>query len=174
MQNKHKNILIGGLLAVVFIMAIAFAGFTQQLTITDSATVSSDWNIGFESAEPSVACGEGVTGACGSVTEFTSGATQIEFDTTLVSPSDTVTYTVVVRNSGSIAAEVASVDLVEDDEDNLIKYTTSLTEGTQLAAKTGDANGTVEFTVTVTFEQTAGAIAAQSDGLTMTIAWESV
>jgi len=171
MEGKHKNALIGGLLAIVFIMAVGFAGFTQQLTINDSATVSSNWSISFDSAEADKACAGNDTTACGTVTSFDSGATQITFQTKLFSPGDTVTYTVKVKNAGNVAALLDSFTMQETDSANLIEYTqTGLTEDVTTVGTSADSN-TIEFDVTVTFKQTAGAIEAQSDGLTMTLNW---
>ena len=45
METKHKNALIGALLAVVFVMAVGYAAFAQQLTINGSASISSSWDV---------------------------------------------------------------------------------------------------------------------------------
>ena len=45
MESKHKNALIGALLAVVFVMAVGYAAFAQQLTINGSAEINSSWDI---------------------------------------------------------------------------------------------------------------------------------
>lgn len=188
MDNKHKNALIGGLLAIVFIMAVGFAGFTQRLTINDTTSVSSDWNIGFETVTPSAICpAEGnATTACGKVvapegstyalndtTYSVNNAKTLTFDTKLLSPSDTVTYTVVVKNYGNVDAKIAAdgITMTPTNEDSVIKYSQSgLTAGTTTVA----AGQTATFTVTVTFEQVAGNIDPEkkTNGLSMFIDWE--
>jgi len=169
MENKNKNLLIGGLLSAVFVMAIAFAGFSQQLQITDSAASTTTWNIGFSSATPSVACSGTPTAACGTVTSFTTGATSISFQTKLFSPGETVTYTVKVKNSGNVTAKLTGLTLNEGNTSNLIQYSQSgLTQNSTTVA----ANQEVQFTVTVTFKQTSGSVAAQSDSLTLNLTWE--
>jgi len=190
MDNKHKNALIGGLLAIVFIMAVGFAGFTQRLTIEDTTSVSSDWNIGFETVSPSAICpAEGTaTTACGSVvapegstyslddatkTYSVNNAKTLTFDTKLLSPSDTVTYTIVVKNYGDVDAKIAADGIVmtPSNESSVTKYSQSgLTEETTTVA----AGQTVTFTVTVTFEQVTGNIdpTKKTNSLSMYINWQ--
>ena len=51
MESKHKNVLIGALLAVVFVMAVGYAAFAQQLTINGSAEITSNWHVGFDTSK---------------------------------------------------------------------------------------------------------------------------
>ena len=48
MESKHKNVLIGALLAVVFVMAVGYAAFATTLTINGEATITSNWHVGFD------------------------------------------------------------------------------------------------------------------------------
>lgn len=175
MDNKHKNALIGGLLAIVFIMAVGFAGFTQRLTINDSTTVSSDWNIGFESVTPSAVCpSEGnATTACGAVSTFTAGDKTLTFNTKLASPSDTVTYTVTVKNYGTVDAKIAAdgITMTPTNQTSVIEYSQA---GLEAGTTTLAAGASKTFTVTVTFKQVEGNIpeAQKTNGLTMYIDWE--
>jgi len=50
MESKHKNALIGALLAVVFVMAVGYAAFAQQLTINGTAEITSNWDVHFDIA----------------------------------------------------------------------------------------------------------------------------
>jgi len=170
MESKHKNALIGGLLAIVFIMAVGFAGFTQQLTITDETTVSSDWNIGFDTATAAAACSETVTTGCGSVTAFSAQARSISFNTYFASPGETVTYTVNVRNYGNVDAVVTGINLVPTNANSVIEYSYS---GIAVDDTLTVAQGTKTFTVTVTFPQTENYIepANMQNSMTMTIDW---
>ena len=183
MESKHKNALIGGLLAIVFIMAVGFAGFTQQLTITDETTVTSDWNIGFLEASVDPVCptvAEGETAStdpikCGSIGNFEAQAKSITFNTSLMSPGDVVTYTVTVKNFGNIPAKIAAngINLQFDQTTSLITYAQS---GLEAGVTTLAPDAEVEFTVTVTFPQTEGYIETEKmqNSLTMTIDWEQV
>mgnify|MGYP003293529717 CR=1 FL=1 len=173
MENKHKNALIGGLLAIVFIMAVGFAGFTQRLTITETSGVTSNWNIGFSAATATPACTGNDTTKCGEVTttsiDATAGSTKaLTFNTKLFSPGDVVTYDVTVKNFGDVDAVLKTITMTPTATNN-IKYAQSgLVENTT----TVTAGQTKSFTVTVTFEQVAGAVAAQTNGLTLHLDWE--
>lgn len=168
MERKQKNLLIGGLIALVFIMAVGFAGFTQRLTVNDSATSTSNWNIGFSAASASTACSTSVTTNCGTVTSFSSGATSISFTTKLASPGSSVTYTATVKNNGNVTAKLNSLTTTPNSTSSLIKYTvTGMTAGTT----TISAGATATLTVKVEFQQQAGNIPAQSNNLVLNLDW---
>ena len=50
-EKQKKSMLIGSLLAVVVLMAIAYSAFASNLTITGTGSVSSNWCIGFDSSK---------------------------------------------------------------------------------------------------------------------------
>jgi uncharacterized repeat protein (TIGR01451 family) len=173
MENKHKNALIGALLAIVFIMAVGFAGFTQQLKITDSTSVDSSWNIGFESVTPNHTCTESES-YCGEIAGFNAGDKILNLNTKLSSPSDQIIYTVVIKNYGSVDAKIADNGIIMDttNKDSVLTYTQNgLSEGTTVAA-----GKTISFTITVTFPQQDGTIDATklTNGLNMYIDWVQV
>ena len=47
-MEKNKNILIGGLLAIVLIMAVGYAAFATQLTVNGTAEITSKWDVHFK------------------------------------------------------------------------------------------------------------------------------
>ena len=104
MESKHKNALIGALLAVVFVMAVGYAAFAQQLTINGSAEITSRWDVHMlqEGAEwaPSSTMG---TSPSGTVNVEPGGLTAT-FSATLISPGDKVTYTIPIVNAGTLDA----------------------------------------------------------------------
>ena len=51
MESKNKNILIASLLAVVLVMAVGYAAFVQQLTISGTAEITSTWNVHFDTTK---------------------------------------------------------------------------------------------------------------------------
>ena len=65
MESKHKNILIGALLAVVFVMAVGYAAFAQTLTINGSAEITSSWDVRYETTQKT---GQGTAGFVGGQT----------------------------------------------------------------------------------------------------------
>lgn len=171
MERKNKNFLIGGLIALVFIMAVAFAAFTQTLTISGQSSSTANWNLSFSSATANAACGSTVTSDCGTVTSFSSGATSINFETKFSSPGHSVTYTVVVKNSGNVNAKLNNLTSTPSNSSSLITYSvTGMTAGTTTIA----AGSTATLTITVSFPQKSGNIAAQSNNLSLQLDWVQV
>lgn len=136
MESKNKNILIGTLLAVVFVMAVGYAAFTQQLTITGSAEINSTWDVHMTQVGAS-ATPTSSTGSTGSVTVNEGGLTAT-FDASLVSPGDKVTYIVPIENKGTINAQLTNLVLSSSDEGMQITGNTSATS----------QSGNIRFTVT--------------------------
>ena len=106
MEQRHKNMLIGGLLAIVLIMAVGYAAFATQLNINGTANITSNWDIHIESITP----GEPVGNAKNITTSVAEGKLSAEFKTELVAPGDSITYTVVVKNDGNLDAKLNSID----------------------------------------------------------------
>ena len=45
MNKNRKNIIIGGLLALVLVMAVGYAAFATNLNITGTSTIDSKWDV---------------------------------------------------------------------------------------------------------------------------------
>lgn len=139
MESKHKNVLIGALLAVVFVMAVGYAAFAQQLTINGSAEITSRWDIAFDQSKTT---GAGVIDPVAGFVGGTAPSGTINYadghnatlTANLIQPGDTVTFTLTIQNNGTINAELQEpVVTMTGDED-----------GTALVAKKGN----IQFTVT--------------------------
>jgi hypothetical protein len=137
MEAKHKNALIGALLAVVFVVAVGYAAFAQQLTINGSASISSKWDVHMEAGTATPASTAGTT-PTGSVTVADGGLTAT-FTSTLVSPGDTETFTVPIVNKGTLDAKLGSITLTSTTSGMVI-------DNTGLTATTADGN--IKYTVT--------------------------
>ena len=110
MESKHKNALIGALLAVVFVMAVGYAAFAQTLTINGTATIDSTWDVHFDDSKTegagvinAVAGLAGATAPDGGRIGYQNG-NQATLSATLHQPGDKVTYTLTILNTGSIDA----------------------------------------------------------------------
>lgn len=142
MESKHKNALIGALLAVVFVMAVGYAAFAQQLTINGTAEITSKWDVHFDPAlvgtdvtttmsAVSTGSGESVVpitiekpavaaaGTKGSIA-YSQNNQVANISATLIQPGDTVTFKLKPHNYGtnlnahgtSTVAAADSVDTV--------------------------------------------------------------
>lgn len=146
-ESRNKNILIGALIAVVLIMGVGYAAFAQQLTINGNAEITSTWDVHIKSITPGTKEAGTLVGTAKDVAHTVDSATSATFSTELVSPGDSITYTVVVENSGNIAAKVADagVTFTEGANKDAIKYSyDGIAPGTKVAADGGTATFTVK------------------------------
>ena len=149
MRAKQKNILIGGLLAVVFMMAVGYAAFATQLNINGSASVNSTWNVHFDTSKTGTLSGGGVDTSVISKAAGLEGADEpsngtITYDgdvtatissATLIQPGDWIEYTLTILNEGSFAADIDSVVL-------------SIDGGTVATGALEGTKGNIKYTVT--------------------------
>lgn len=125
MDSRNKNILIGGLIAIVLVMAIGYAAFATTLRINGTAKITSSWNVHFDSTktggEGVVVKHAGITGGTEPATTKDGQATDVVYSnnnltatiyTGLVQPGDYVEYTFTILNEGSLKAKAGTPDLV--------------------------------------------------------------
>ena len=167
MENK-KGLGIVGLvvlcLAVSAMFGVAYAAFTERLTIEGKATVkTSSWKIEFQNLQDA-----DLTGSAEVVSkpEIQSDTTKIsEFDVSFSKPGDSVSYTFDVKNVGDYNAKVSSVtvptptctgtgDNATNDASNVCKYLTytlTYSDGSEIKADdalNADASKTLKLTLT--------------------------
>ena len=140
MESKHKNALIGALLAVVFVMAVGYAAFAQTLTINGTATIDSTWDVHFDDSKTEGAgvinAEAGLVGATapdGGRISYTDTNHKANLSATLHQPGDKVTYTLTILNTGSIDAALHEPVLTVE----------GATAGTGLT----QSKGNIQFTV---------------------------
>ena len=155
MESKHKNALIGALLAVVFVMAVGYAAFAQTLTINGTATIDSTWDVHFDGSKTEgdgvieVEAGlEGATAPNGGIISYTDSDHKASLNATLHQPGDKVTYTLTILNTGSIDAKLhlpvltvegatAGTGTLTQSKGNIQFTVQGLVEGTSLPNTTG-------------------------------------
>lgn len=161
MENK-KKIMIAVLSVLVCVMAVGYALLSQQLTINGTATIDSTWKVEITGIEVTGTTGDGAS------VSATPNVTSASFEATLVQPEDSVTYTVTIKNKGTLPAKVSSYSAVPGTNGNAIIYTVSgIAEGDTLAA-----GETKTFTVKVEYNPAITSQPANTDttkALTVTI-----
>ncbi len=181
MEQKNKNMLIGGLLAIVLVMAVGYAAFATQLTINGTANITSNWDVHIQSIAMSAHEGTGADSVDGETKVDPDNPLAATFKATLISPGDSVTYDVTVVNAGTLPAKVSSITVTQantgvvevepsnnpvtvtpdveggtyktaDDPSNPIVYTVSgIKEGDVIEKAEGDAGTTKVFQVKVEY-----------------------
>ena len=129
-MNRHRNyknnksILIGGLLAVVVLMAVGYAAFASSLKISGTSNISTSWNISITDITTSNKVGSvSVSG-----TPEHSGLTA-SFNTNLVLPGDSITYNIKVENKGNLNAKLNKITLKKDNNSAILFETSGIKEG---------------------------------------------
>ena len=114
-RDKKITIAIIAILVISIIgLGIAFAAFSQTLTINGTGTVeSSSWGVVFEGLDGSSTLGAPtLTGSAQVITAPTIKNNQTEISTyevSLKTPGDSVTYNFKIHNKGDYAADITSI-----------------------------------------------------------------
>ena len=187
MESKHKNALIGALLAVVFVMAVGYAAFAQTLTINGTASIDSTWDVHFDGSKTEgdgvieVEAGlEGATAPNGGIISYTDSDHKASLSASLNQPGDKVTYTLTILNTGSIDAALhkpvltvegatAGTGTLTQSKGNIQFTVQGLAEGTSLPKTSGSTTVQViaEYIDSAGGDTTSGT--AQSATATITI-----
>ena len=129
-MNKHrsyknnKSILIGGLLAVVVIMAVGYAAFASSLKISGTSNISTTWDVEITDITTSNKIGSASVKEQPTFEKLTA-----TFSTNLVSPGDSITYNIKVENKGSLDAKLNKITLTKEDNPAVLFETKGLKEG---------------------------------------------
>lgn len=154
-----RNTLVLGVVAVLMLMAIGYAAFSSQLTITGGANITSTWNVGFDTSQTSaytpttgISGGTAPTGSISFPNEQSATLTA-----NLTQPGDSVEFTLTIENNGTIAAQLGTPSLQGSNctvsgltcttTSGHIRFTVSNPVSTNLPASTG----TTTMTVTAEF-----------------------
>ncbi len=140
--RTQKSWLIIGLCLIVLFMAIGYAAFATNLTITGTSTITSTWDIRITDIQ---------------VTDIKNGATQAEepavtsnttatFKTNLTSPGDSMTYEVTVANEGNIAAKLDKITISDENNPAILFQVDGISENDVLGE-----HSTTTFNVIVTY-----------------------
>ena len=166
MNAQNKNILIGGLLAIILVMAVGYAAFATQLNITGTASITSNWDVHFnKTAQVSgdVVAAKTFSGGSLPTGTITYGNGDKPLTATvhadLNQPGDNVTFTLRIINAGSLSATAGTPTLSGTGftingltaTKGHIKFDVTAPVTNPLAA-----SGTTTMTVKATFIDTGG------------------
>ena len=122
--KNNKSILIGGLLAVVVIMAVGYAAFASSLKISGTSNISTTWDVEITDITTSNKVGSASVKEQPTFEKLTA-----TFSTNLVSPGDSITYNIKVENKGSLDAKLNKITLTKEDNPAVLFETSGIKEG---------------------------------------------
>ena len=139
---KTKKIIIITMCTLICIMAVGYAAFATQLTITGTSNIESTWKVEFTNIEE-VSKTSGVT-----ITNTpTASGTTATFDVDLTSPGDNIIYRITVTNNGTLNAIIDNITASESGSDAIKFEITGIKKGDKLASK-----ATSTFDVTISYD----------------------
>ena len=184
-ERKKKSILIGGLLAVVVLMGIAYAAFASNLTITGAGSVSSNWCIGFDSTRTSdyqatagISGGTVPTGSMSFSGDSCAGnyKTTASLNASFKQPGDKVEYTLTIGNKGTLPAAIESINV----DNQSVTSDTTITKGNvkfiiEMPASTSLAvNATTTMKVTAMFQNDTDVSGSSNEQQTISVSINAV
>ena len=140
-NTRQRNYIILGLCSILLVMAAGYAAFRSQLTINGTSNISSEWKVLITDIQSSVLNGTPENSEEPSHTDTTA-----TFKTNLVSPGDSMQYTVTVENRGSIDAVLKTLSKTDSNNQAIIFEITGIEQGDTLKAYESTT-----FNVTVTY-----------------------
>ena len=140
-NTRQRNYIILGLCSILLVMAAGYAAFRSQLTINGTSNISSEWKVLITDIQSSVLNGTPENSEEPSHTDTTA-----TFKTNLVSPGDSMQYTVTVENRGSIDAVLKTLSKTDSNNQAIIFEITGIEQGDTLKA-----HESTTFNVTVTY-----------------------
>lgn len=149
---RKKSLVIIAMIIAVITMAIGYAAFQTQLKINGTGSITSTWNISITNLTSAA------TGAAYNVSTPSYTATTASFNVGLKKPGDKMTFTVTIKNGGTVDAIIDTID-TKATGSNVIIYTIS-----GIQAKSRLAGGASKsFTIVVEFDSNATSIPLRTE-----------
>ena len=162
MYDKKRKIMLFVICGLIITMSIGFALLSQNLTITGTSSIDSNWNIritnirvkNIQSAYNSgTNQSSDVSGSTGCTTQTAPcNSTEANFEASLITPGDYIIYEVTITNSGNLDGVVSSINLTCSENSAITCTTTGLAQADTIA-KNGGTN-TVDVKVEYNSETT--------------------
>lgn len=154
-KKNNKNIIIGLLLVVVCFIAVGYAVLSASLNINGTAEIDAKWSVEFLSITPRSIVGDASsisTSAVGTTATFVVGITK---------PTDSITYDIVVKNTGTISARLDDISTSFGGTD-VIKYNISgVSAGASGVGTVLTSEQTATITITITFDESVTSLPSQ-------------
>ena len=146
-KTNKKNLIIGGLLAIVLIMAVGYAAFATNLNINGSSAITSNWDVHIK--DNGVNAKNPTQGAASTKARKVDALTG-EFACTLQVPgTSSIEYDIEVENSGSFDAVLDTVTISGTTEavSAVVTESSSLKQGDTITKNGGEDTLTIKVSL---------------------------
>ena len=130
LNKTQRNYIIAGLCMILVIMGVGYAAFSNQLKISGTSNITSNWSVKITNIESKVLSGAPTDAETPDYTDTTA-----TFKTRLTSPGDTMQYDVTVSNEGDIDAKLDKITVPESNNPAIGFEVSGIKEGTLLEAR---------------------------------------
>ena len=151
-MRNNKNILIGGLLAIVLFMAVGYAAFSTSLSIGGTVSTKGTWGCGIKeiSKSESGATGSFTTGGTATTLNKISVYPEATLTSTFTKPGDSVTYTVTFANVGDFNATLAALTSSNVTSTGTYACTVAVSGTTATCTYNVSGGGVIKYTINST------------------------
>lgn len=127
MNNKlarNRRIIILCLLIIIALFSVGYAALAENLFVASSSKINANWDIEIIDIESN-----NIIGSATTIFEPKAlSSTSASFGVNLVKPSDSITYRIKIKNSGTINAYLSGITVSDNNtnlESSVIKYSIS-------------------------------------------------
>ena len=115
-----KRVMIFALMFCLFIISVAYSVLAKDLNIKTIGSIDAKWDISITD----IYSGDVVQNATNLFEPKIVSNSSVSFGTNLITPNDSITYTVIIENKGTIDAVLDSIIINEnkDEKNSSIKY----------------------------------------------------
>ena len=133
LNKTQRNYIIAGLCMILVIMAVGYAAFANQLKISGTSNISSNFIVKITDIQSTVQSGSASDAVAPTHTDLTA-----TFSTNLVSPGDAMKYDITVENQGNIDAYLSKIEVNATNNEAISFETSGIKEGDALLKGSSD------------------------------------
>lgn len=152
-MRNNKNILIGGLLAVILFMAVGYAAFSTSLSIGGTVSTKGTWGCGIKevtSTKTGTATASHATSGTATTLNSISVYPTVTLTSTFTKPGDSATYTITFANVGDFKATLAALTTTNVTSSGTYACTTAVEDGTATCTYNVSEGGVIKYTISST------------------------
>lgn len=162
-NTKKRFVVLVAIIALIAFIGIGYAAFSQNLNVTGSASLNSDFKVAFENVQ------ETAGADLGSMTISGTNSDTVTITLANLTPGDTYTATVDVKNTGKIDAKYNGITAGAENTAATADVTYSFTvEDGVTTGATLSTSSTDVHTFTFTFSWAKSATEATTTSFTFT------
>ena len=145
MKKQKRNYLLVALIVILLAIAVGYAAFSANLTISGTANASGTWDVKFLSASVDTSS-HGTANVTGSKNDT------LSVDVTLGYPGDGCTVTANIQNAGTVPATTPTI-ATDGSEVIAAGGTCPVTFGIKWKKESTATTATAKFKINFTYEQ---------------------